>query len=144
MAQTFFYFDVKHAVSVHDWIIDNSGGRHGINDLCLLESPLEHIKNDQYYPEIEDKVTLLVYGINKNHAFTDGNKRSSITLAAYFLEINGYGYCVKEFVKEMENIAVWIADNYINRDLTLKIVRSLIFEDEFSESLKLEIAVAIY
>jgi death-on-curing protein len=143
MNGSFLYFDVAHATSVHDWIIDNSEGRHGVNDLALLESPLEHIKNDLYYPTIEDKVTLLVYAINKNHAFIDGNKRSSIALAAYFLELNGYDYCVKDFVLKMENIAVWIADNYIDRDLTLKIVRSLIFEDEYPEPLKLEIAIAV-
>ena len=104
--QKIFYFDVTHAINEHDWIIRNSGGLDGINNIGNLESPLEHIKNDAYYPNIEDKLTHLVFTINKNHAFTDGNKRSSIALGAYFLELNGYDYAVTRFVHKMENIAV--------------------------------------
>lgn len=143
MADKFIYFDSFHAVKVHDWIIENSGGRAGNNDLGLLDSPLEHIKNDIYYPEMEDKLAHLVYSINKNHAFTDGNKRSSIALGAYFLECNGYEYCIQDFVQRMENIAVWIADNVIDKNLTHKIVSSLIYEDDYPEALKLEIAQAV-
>tara|TARA_B110000503_G_scaffold114465_1_gene172044 strand:- start:1273 stop:1722 length:450 start_codon:yes stop_codon:yes gene_type:complete len=143
MDEHFIYFDVNHAVNVHDWIIQYSGGRSGNNNIDLLRSPLEHIKNDLYYPSIEDKLSHLVFSINKNHAFVDGNKRSSIALGAYFLELNGYDYCVKDFVQRMENIAVWIADNDINKDLTRKIVSSMIYEDDYPESLKLEITQAI-
>jgi death-on-curing protein len=143
MDEIMLYFDITHAIEVHDWIIDNSGGRAGIIDLGLLESPLEHIQNDNYYPKIEDKLTHLVFSINKSHAFTDGNKRSSIALGSYFLELNGYDYAVKKFVLEMENIAVWVADNKISKELLATIIESLIYEDNFSESLKLKILLAI-
>jgi death on curing protein len=73
-----FYFDILHAIEVHDWIIDNSGGLHGINNIGLLESALEHIQNDLYYPDFFHELTHLLFAINKFHAFTDGNKRSSI------------------------------------------------------------------
>ena len=62
----FFYFDVYHAIQEHDWIIKNSGGLAGTKDIGQIESPLEHIKNDWYYPELEDKLTHLIYSINKN------------------------------------------------------------------------------
>jgi death-on-curing protein len=115
----------------------------GIKDQGQLESPLEHIQNDLYYPEIEDKLTHLVFSINKNHAFHDGNKRSSLALGAYFLELNGFDYVVKRFVYEMENIAVWVADNIINKDLLHKIITSLLYEDDYSEELKLEIFAVV-
>lgn len=118
----FFYFDLHYAIATHDWIIENTGGMVGIKDKGQLESPLEHIQNDLYYPEIEDKLTHLVFSINKNHAFNDGNKRSSLALGAYFLELNGFDYVVKRFVYEMENIAVWVADNIISKDLLHKIM----------------------
>ncbi|PZU97986.1 MAG: type II toxin-antitoxin system death-on-curing family toxin [Pseudanabaena sp.] len=143
MDEIILYFDITHAIEVHDWIIDNSGGRAGIIDLGLLESPLEHIQNDNYYPKIEDKLTHLVFSINKSHAFTDGNKRSSIALGSYFLKLNGYDYAVKKFVLEMENIAVWVADGKISKELLATIIESLIYEDNFSESLKLKIVLAI-
>lgn len=143
MNKKFFYFDIHYALKEHDWIIDSSGGLAGINNLGLLESPLEHIQNDLYYPEFEDKLTHLVFSINKSHAFIDGNKRSSIALGCYFLKINGYDYAVKKFVLEMENIAVWVAEGLISKELLGEIIKSLIYEDDYSETLKLKIILVI-
>ncbi len=143
MDEIILYFDVSHAIEVHDWIIDNSGGLAGINNLGLLESPLEHIQNDNYYPKIVDKLTHLVFSIIKFHAFIDGNKRSSIALGSYFLKLNGYDYTVKKFVLKMENIAVWVAEGKISKELLADVIESLIYEDNFSESLKLNILLAI-
>ena len=92
---------------------------------------------------MEDKITHLVFSINKNHAFNDGNKRSSLALGAYFLELNGFDYVVKRFVKEMENIAVWVADNLIDKDLLYEIICSVLYEDDYSEALKLAILEAV-
>ena len=139
----FFYFDVDHAVATHDWIIEHSGGLAGTKDIGQLESPLEHIQNNLYYPEMEDKLTHLVFSINKNHAFTDGNKRSSLALGAYFLELNGFDYLVQRFVKAMENIAVWVADNVISKALLHKIISAILYEDDYPEDLKLAMAEAV-
>lgn len=137
------YFDINHAVEVHDWIIDNSGGLTGVKDLGVLASVLDHIQNDMYYPTFEEKLHHLIFAVNKFHAFNDGNKRSSLSLGAYFLEINGYDYCVKNFFHEMENIVVWLAENKISKELLLKLVTSLIMDDDYSEELKLELLEAI-
>ncbi|WP_231758610.1 type II toxin-antitoxin system death-on-curing family toxin [Microbulbifer elongatus] len=134
---------MAHAIRVHDWIIKHSGGLAGTKDIGQLESPPQHIQNDWYYPEVEDKLTHLVFSINKNHAFNDGNKRSSLALGAYFLELNGFDYVVQRFVKEMENIAVWVADNVINKDLLHQIISSLLYEDDFSDAIKLAILEAV-
>ncbi len=139
----FFYFDVYHAIQEHDWIIKHSGGLAGTKDIGQIESPLEHIQNDWYYPELEDKLTHLIYSINKNHAFNDGNKRSSLALGAYFLELNGFDYIVHHFILEMENIAVWVADNVIDKELLHRLITSILYEDEYSESLKLDLYRAI-
>lgn len=138
-----FYFDTKHAIEVHDWIIDNSGGLHGYREIGLLDSALEHIQNDDYYPTFQEKLKHLVYAVNKFHPFSDGNKRSSLVLGAYFLELNGYDYCINKFVQEMEEIVVWLAEGKIKDDLLLEIVGSIINQDEFSESLKLKIIEAV-
>lgn len=138
----FNYFNIDYAIKTHDFIINESGGSHGVNDLGLLESVLDHIQNDFYYPEFESKITHLVFSVNKNHAFSDGNKRSSIALGAYFLEINGLEYCVDRFIIEMENISVHVADNRIDKDLLYVIIYSVINEDDFSEELRLKIIEA--
>ena len=86
---TYIYFDIEHAIRTHDFIIENSGGSSGIIEIGKVESVLDHIQNDLYYPEFEDKLTHLVFSVNKFHAFNDGNKRTSIALGAYFLEVIG-------------------------------------------------------
>ena len=139
MDVSFLYFDAKHTIEVHDWIIENSGGLPGTKDIGRLESVLEHIQNDLYYPSFEEKLTHLVFSINKFHAFNDGNKRSSLVLGAYFLELNGYDFCVQKFALEMENIVVWVAENKVSKELLQRLITSLIMDDEYPEELKLEL-----
>lgn len=139
---TFAYFDAAHAIKVHDEIIIRSGGMLGLLNKGLLESVLGFVKDDSYYPEIENKLTHLFYSINKNHSFQDGNKRASIALSAYFLEINNRSFNVDRFIREMENIAVDVADNRIDKDLLFEIITSILYEDDYCESLKLKIIYA--
>lgn len=139
----FNYFNITYAMRVHDWIIDNSGGLHGIRDIGVLESVLEHIQNDYYYPNFMDKLCHLFFSINKFHAFSDGNKRSGIALSSYFLEINELGHCIHDFVREMENIAVWVANGSINKDLLNSIIQNIIQYGELVEETKLEVAIVV-
>jgi death-on-curing protein len=50
---------------------------------------------------------------------------------------------VKRFVLEMENIAVYVASNVVSRDLLREIIASLLYEEDYSESLKLTLIEAI-
>ena len=138
----FNYFSTEYAIFVHDQIIITSGGILGIINDGLLESSIEHIKNDLYYPNIEDKLTHLFFSINKNHCFNDGNKRASIALSAYFLEINNCSFIIPRFIEQMENITVDVAVNRIDKELLYEIIISLLYEEDYSESLKLKIIYA--
>ena len=141
--ETYIYFDIEHAIRTHNFIIDNSGGSFGIIEIGKIESVLEHIQNDLYYPEFEDKLTHLVFSVNKFHGFNDGNKRTSIALGAYLLEINGIDYCIDKFIIEMENIAVYVADNKIDKNLLKEVITSILIEDTYNEALKLKIIEAL-
>lgn len=143
MVDLTLFFDAQHAVDVHDWIIEHSGGLPGLKDLGQLESVLQHIQNDDYYPTFDAKLTHLIFAINKFHAFNDGNKRSSLTLGAYFLTLNGYDYCVTQFVEKMENIVVAVAEGKIHKELLERLVISLIEDDDFPEDLKLELLASL-
>jgi death-on-curing protein len=136
---SFLYFDLSHAVQVHDDIIEKSGGFKGVLNLGLLESSLELVQNDSYYPGFIDKLTHLFFSINKNHSFQDGNKRSSIALSAYFLELNGWDFKISQFIREMENIAVDVADNRVDKELLSDIISSILLENDYPEELKLRI-----
>ena len=107
-----------------------------------IESVINFVKT-WFYPEFIDKITHLVFSINKNHIFANWNKRTSIAIGAFFLKINWYDYCVDKFMIDMENISVSVADNKISKKLLKDIIYSITSEDDYNEELKLEILKAI-
>jgi len=133
------YFKAEYAIQIHDKIIEISGGKAGLKDFGNIDSPLNHIQNDDYYPTFEEKLTHLVFSFNKFHAFNDGNKRTSIAMGAFFLEVNGLDSLTDKFIIEMENIAVLVADNIIDKELLHEIISSIIAEVDYSEELKLKL-----
>ena len=44
------------------------------------------------YPTLEEKASMLLYLITKNHSFSDGNKRIAASCFLYFLDKNGILY----------------------------------------------------
>ena len=141
--QRYLYFDIDHALAVHQYIIKRSGGLLGIKSQGTLESVLAHIQNDEYYPDFTDKLTHLVHSIIKLHAFNDGNKRASIALGSFFLEINLHDYCVRKFMREMENIVVAVAENKIDKVLLRDLIDSILYEVDYSEILKMRLIDAL-
>ncbi len=138
------YLTIEQAIETHRRTIEVSGGGSIENlDTGKLESVLEIIQNDLYYPSFEEKLTHLVFASNKFHCFLDGNKRIAISLGAQFLLNNGYVFVAGKFIQEMENISYHLAAGKIDKILLLEIVTSLINEIEFSEELKLKIYNAI-
>lgn len=136
------YFNTAFAIILHDEIINISGGLLGIMKLGQLDSIFDFVKNDDYYPNLEDKISYLFFSINTGHCFNDGNKRASVALSAYFLEINNCSFRVERFIEEMENIAVDVADNRVDKNLLDELITSIIYEDDYSEELKLKLIYA--
>jgi len=141
---TVIYPTMDLAVKIHRKTVEVSGGGTlGHLDLGQLESVLEHIKNDDYYPTFEQKLTHLFFSTNKFHCFQDGNKRIAISLGAQFLLLNGYLFVVRRFIREMENISYHVAVGSIDKDLLYEIVCAVINDAMDDESLKLKIINAI-
>ena len=115
------YITLEEAIAKHDEIILASGGLLGLRDEGLLISALTLIQNDLYYPTFSSKLVHLIFSINKNHCFIDGNKRASVSLGASFLLNNGWSSeFVASFIMAMEEVVVWLANDEINKnDLNL-------------------------
>lgn len=139
------YINREQAEITHLKTVELSGGGStDVINIGYLDSVLEHIQNDDYYPSFEEKLNHLVWSINKNHCFSDGNKRLSITLGVQFLTINGYLYCVSRFLRDMENISYHLAAGRIDKDLLQRIIKSFLDgENDFNEDLKFEIFTLI-
>lgn len=137
----FIYFkDTNEIVAIHKkTIVASGGGADGIINLGLLECAIEQIQYHDYYPEFEDKLTHLFWVANKSHCFQDGNKRIAITACSMFLLMNGYMAVVKDFLYKMETISYHVAAGNIDKELLHEIIASILYEEDFSEELKLKL-----
>ena len=79
-------------VLLHDQIISETGGIQGLRDEGLLESalyaPFQIFDDEELYPTLTEKAARLGYGLLKNHAFFDGNKRIGAHAMLVFLALN--------------------------------------------------------
>lgn len=119
----------EHVLLLHAQLIKATGGSSGIRDNGLLdsalESPFQSFDGEELYPSIQSKAARLCYGLVKNHAMIDGNKRIGVHTMLVFLTVNGYEleYTQKELSdlildvadgkKEYENILSWILEHQI-------------------------------
>lgn len=104
------YITLDQAKDIHRKTIQYSGGgTYEHFDLGRLDSVLQNIQNDDYYPTFEDKITHLFFCTCEFHCFADGNKRLAITLSTQFLLLNGYMAVAKRFFTVMEtSVTTWL------------------------------------
>ena len=76
------------ALTAHDRALE-TGGRPGIHDYDALLSAIGRPYTG-YYRSIVHKTAALLQSIATNHAFNDGNKRTSILLTDLLLDRSGY------------------------------------------------------
>lgn len=138
------YLTLKQAVEIHKKTVAVSGGGSlGHLEISKLESVLQHIQNDDYYPTIDAKLTHLFFCSCKFHCFEDGNKRIAITLCAQMLLLNGYLRSVNAFIREAENISYHVAAGSISKELLGEWIGAVLRDNEDGEALKLKILNAI-
>ena len=81
------------ARAIHTNLILRYGGSHGVRDRGLLESALArplHLRHYQPETTAAQLAAVLGWGLIKNHAFLDGNKRIGLAAVVTFLRWNGY------------------------------------------------------
>ena len=65
-----------------------------VTDLGLADSavarPRAGFAGEEFHPTVEAKAASLLFGLARNHAFIDGNKRVAVLATLQFLNANGY------------------------------------------------------
>jgi death-on-curing protein len=78
---------------LHDQAVRAYGGHFGIRDESLLESAIARAQQKRAYgdplPDFFDLAAAYAYGLSRNHAFVDGNKRTGWAACVLFLKANG-------------------------------------------------------
>jgi death-on-curing protein len=138
------YISFDEVLNVYQKTIEKSGGGFsGIRDKGRIESVLDFIQNDMYYPDFNSKLSYLVFRFCSGHFFNDGNKRIALTLGVYFLHKNGHYWAAVQFMQRMEAIVYHIAASHIDDELLHSIMYYIIECKDFDEELKIEIVHAM-
>lgn len=116
----------------------NSGGLFGNEKDQSFKSSIGTIYQtfggEELYPSIEEKASMLLYLVVKNHSFSDGNKRIAAFLFLWFLESNGILYRT-DGSRLIENntlvaLTLMIAESRTEeKDVMMKVVVNLINRD---------------
>lgn len=78
--------------TLHNESLAIHGGAPGLRDEGMLESALARPRQLAHYgePDFADLAASYGFGLAKNHAFVDGNKRAAFLSIGLFLRLNGY------------------------------------------------------
>jgi death-on-curing protein len=82
----------KALLLLHEESLAEFGGARGLRDEGLLDSALARPRNLHAYNDacsVAELAASYGFGIAKNHAFVDGNKRAAFLAIGLFLSING-------------------------------------------------------
>jgi death-on-curing protein len=83
------YLTVAEAMEFHKQLIDDFGGTHGFLDKGRLEAAILRPQTG-YYGTLAEEAAALMESLANNHAFLDGNKRTSFAVTDTFLRLNGF------------------------------------------------------
>lgn len=96
-------------IAMHNDQVQQHGGLTGIRDDNLLSASLARPQHLYQYgtPTLFDLAAAYGFGLVKNYAFVDGNKRTAFVVMATFLEVNGYSLNAPEpeVVSMMERLS---------------------------------------
>ena len=111
------FLTVEAVAALHRLTIERFGGSHGLRDRGLLESAVaraEHLAH--YVPDatVAELAATLAWGLIKNHAFVDGNKRVGFNALVTSLDLNGMRLTCSE--AEETEMVLRVASGEMNED----------------------------
>ncbi len=100
------WVESKVALVIHDEQLAEHGGAGGVRDPNAFESAMARPHNLAAYgtPDAAALAAAYAFGLARNHAFVDGNKRTAFVVSELFLALNGLtltaddAQCVLTFV----------------------------------------------
>jgi death on curing protein len=112
----------EQAIAIHSRQLRRFGGAPGLRDEGMLRSALERPINKQ--PSLPELAAAYAFGLAKNHAFVDGNKRIAFMAMMTFLVKNGVAFSpdpahATQIILSLaagevseESLTRWIRDNW--------------------------------
>jgi death-on-curing protein len=88
------WISYEQAIAIHSRQLRRFGGAPGLRDEGMLRSALDRPINKWRYEQapIDELAAAYAFGLAKNHAFVDGNKRIAFMAMMVFLHKNGVAF----------------------------------------------------
>ena len=116
----------EEVVAIHAASLERFGGLPGVRDEGLLESaiaqPSQSFGGVELYPTLEEKAARLAFGLAKNHAFLDGNKRVATACMAAVLRMNGRAF--RPDAGELLSTMLGVAEGSVTYEALVEWVRT--------------------
>lgn len=105
----------EQVLKLHTSLIKTTGGSDGIRDEGMLDlalnNPFQSFGGKELYPSIQAKAARLCFGLVRNHAMLDGNKRLGTHVMLVFLALNGCELSYSQ--KELSDVILALASGNI-------------------------------
>ena len=105
----------EQVLKLHTSLIKTTGGSDGIRDEGMLDlalnNPFQSFGGKELYSSIQAKAARLCFGLVRNHAMLDGNKRLGTHVMLVFLALNGYELYYSQ--KELSDVILALASGDI-------------------------------
>ena len=112
----------EQVLFIHSRLIDSTGGAHGVRDTGMLKSavarPEATFEGKDLYPDNFHKTAALMESLARNHPFIDGNKRTAITSAGIFLQLNVHILTASQ--KDLEKFTLRVATGKVSLQAAAK------------------------
>jgi death on curing protein len=116
----------EQAIAIHSRQLRRFGGAPGLRDEGMLRSALERPVNKWAYEQspLAELAAAYAFGLAKNHAFIDGNKRIAFMAMMIFLQKNSVAFAPDPALATKiilalaagevseESLTRWIRDNW--------------------------------
>ena len=113
---SFKYLSLEEILRLHFQLIEDFGGSHGVRDENRLKSvvvaPKQEAFGKEQYPSIYEKAAVYARNIVGDHPFSDGNKRTAVTVCGVFLMRNGKKLTAKP--RDLEDFTVKIVTDRLD------------------------------
>lgn len=122
----FIFLDRTLVEVLHSRQIERFGGSYGLRDEGALESALGRPLNRATYgcDDVIELAATYVFGLAKNHAFIDGNKRIAIVACAVFLMENGFQIETTDAI--LYSFVLGVAPGDINEEGAVRFLRDVV------------------
>lgn len=112
------YLSIEEILRLHFQVVEDFGGSHGVRDegrlASVVTAPKQDIFGSEQYPSIFEKAAVYFRNIIGDHPFSDGNKRTAVTVCGIFLHRNGKHLIATQ--KELEDFTIKIAVEHLDTE----------------------------